>query len=169
MKNHFLNIPILKNPVKEHEKLKPLVLKAIQDMGIHPRASEQENISNTDWHLEKDFFRPYYNIVKPVLDEIACITTQEFNYKNLLFVKNYWFQQYQINDWHDWHTHENSMFSNIYYVELPEGSAKTSFNFNNVKFELDIKEGDILTFPSLLEHCSKPNQFGQKTIISFNI
>jgi mannose-6-phosphate isomerase-like protein (cupin superfamily) len=165
----MLNIPILKNPVKEHEKLKPIILKAIQDMGIHPIESAGEKISNTDWHLGSDFFRPYYNPVKPVLDEIASITTQEFNYKNPLFVKNYWFQQYQTNDWHGWHMHSNAMFSSVYYVELSEGSAKTSFNFNNTEFELDIEEGDVLTFPGLVEHCSKPNQFGQKTIISFNI
>jgi hypothetical protein len=37
-------------------------------------------------------------------------------------------------------------------------------------FEIDVKEGVVLIFPSFLKHCSKPNESKHtKTIISFNV
>ena len=55
----------------------------------------------------------------------------------------------------------------VYYVELPEMSEATEFlNFGQV----DIKEGDVIFFPTFLCHRSphiKSNQ--RKTIIATNL
>ena len=37
-----------------------------------------------------------------------------------LIVQNIWYQQYNSNDEHDWHTHTGSHYTNIYFVELPD-------------------------------------------------
>ena len=38
------------------------------------------------------------------------------------------------------------------------------------EFDIDVQEGDILTFPSSYLHCSKPNKSDfTKTIIGFDI
>jgi hypothetical protein len=57
-------------------------------------------------------------------------------------------------------------------VDLPEGAPKTQLlNPMNQKeiIELDVKEGDVLTFPSFILHRA-PNVESNivKTIISFN-
>jgi ectoine hydroxylase-related dioxygenase (phytanoyl-CoA dioxygenase family) len=81
-------------------------------------------------------------------------------------IDNMWFQQYKKNDKHSWHTHGLSNFSNVYFVELPLKSLATEIlNVNN----LNLKEGDLLTFPSHLYHRSPINKTNKrKTIISFN-
>jgi uncharacterized protein YjlB len=38
------------------------------------------------------------------------------------------------------------------------------------EFTIDVEEGDILTFPGSVIHCSKPHQSNDiKTVVSFNI
>ena len=60
-------------------------------------------------------------------------------------IHNTWFQQYLKSDSHDWHTHGETHFSNIYFVELPSKSLATEI-FKHKKLKL--KSGDLLTFPS---------------------
>jgi len=61
------------------------------------------------------------------------------------------------------------LYSNIYYLDLPEGTSKTTFKFIDKEFEVDVEEGDILTFPGSMLHCSKPNTSEHtKTVIAFN-
>ena len=100
-------------------------------------------------------------------------TTKEQIKSNLLndrtaidiIIHNIWFQQYEQHDKHDWHTHTESQFTNIYYVELPDGEKTELFD----EVDIDIKEGDILSFPAYIFHRSKPNISNQrKTVISFN-
>ena len=93
-----------------------------------------------------------------------------FDPDNLRTYNQVWYQQYKKGDYHGWHRHPNNTFSNVYYVSLPKNSASTSFRYSGKEFEINVKEGQILTFPSYLEHCSKPNPSDQiKTVISFNL
>ena len=62
------------------------------------------------------------------------------------------------------------LFRSIYYVSLPEGVSKTTFRLRDEEFSIDVKEGDVLTFPASMMHCSKPNQsYEQKVVVVFNI
>jgi hypothetical protein len=85
-------------------------------------------------------------------------------------ISNGWFQQYTNNDFHDWHLHNEVNYTNVYYLELPDKDEKTQiYNIlDNTIIDIDIKEGDLVTFPSHLIHRSKPLQSKRKTIISFN-
>jgi mannose-6-phosphate isomerase-like protein (cupin superfamily) len=169
VKEHFQNVPFLVTSIENHADIKRQILNAISQMGVNRFTSSYENVSNTDWNLDSDVFRPYYPLVKLIMDNIAESVTKYFNYIEPLTVANYWFQQYEVGDYHNWHIHYRSLFSNVYYVDLPDGAAKTSFKLGNSEFEVDVKEGDILTFPSCFLHCSKPNKVGQKTVVSFNM
>ena len=83
-----------------------------------------------------------------------------------MIVQNIWYQQYNSNDEHDWHTHTGSHYTNIYFVELPDKDMKTEIlDMANI----DVKEGDIISFPAFIFHRSKPNKSNKrKTVISFN-
>ena len=61
------------------------------------------------------------------------------------------------------------MFSNVYYVELPDGAAKTSFLVGGEELSVEVEEGCILSFPTTLLHCSKPNKGGRKTVVVANM
>jgi ectoine hydroxylase-related dioxygenase (phytanoyl-CoA dioxygenase family) len=83
-----------------------------------------------------------------------------------------WFQQYLNGSEHGWHCHSGN-FTNVYYLELPEGTPKTQLvNPYNQKdiIEVDVKEGDLLAFPSYVLHKAPKNLSDKrKTIISYNI
>jgi hypothetical protein len=156
--------------VPDHAELKPQILSGIKSMGVHSLEEEGQKISNTDWHLSSNYDRPYYLVLKKLWDtHVPAIKRIADIEKECIFnLKNYWFQQYKEGDYHEWHIHDNVVFSNVYYVDLPNGSSMTSFKMGGEEFEVPVKEGQILTFPSCFSHCSKPNKVGTKTVVSFN-
>lgn len=153
-----------------HQEVKQDVLDAIASMGVHSMYEENQNISNTDWHLLPSVKRPYWNVLAPHLTAYFEKLVQVYspipcNYA----VHTFWFQQYAKGDSHDIHLHDKCTFSSVYYVELPEGASKTTFYLGATEFEVAVEEGDILTFPSSFLHKSKPNPVsGVKTIVAFN-
>jgi hypothetical protein len=90
-------------------------------------------------------------------------------YTTDLSVYNYWFQMYSKGDWHAWHNHLGANFSNVYYLNLPEGAAKTTFKILGKEFSIEVKEGQVLSFPGIVNQCSKPNPSEEpKVVIAFN-
>ena len=86
-------------------------------------------------------------------------------------INNAWFNQYKTNDKVDWHSHPGSNFANIYFLEMPEKNMKTQFyNLKDKKpTDIDVEEGDILTFPAYYPHRSNfLKSDNQKTVIAFN-
>lgn len=155
--------------VPNHQELKQQILDAIKKVGTHSSIIEGSSFCNTDWELGPNFPKPYLPIVQPLFIEQLKKMCAIYPTKTTATLINCWFQQYALGDFHDWHLHHNSTYSSVYYVELPEDSSKTTFKFLNQEFEVDVKEGQILSAPSFLLHCSKPNKSEQiKTIIAFN-
>lgn len=156
--------------VPNHAELKVKILEGIYTTGKHSVMNFVDKISNTDWHQSPSVLRPYFQHLHPVINvHIADLRhTIGLPDYTALDLTNYWFQQYEEGDHHQWHTHPNSTFSNVYYVDLPEGAVKTSFKFAGNEFEVDVKEGQILTFPACFLHCSKPNKKATKTVVAFN-
>jgi predicted 2-oxoglutarate/Fe(II)-dependent dioxygenase YbiX len=108
-----------------------------------------------------------YENADDLLDEIA-----KKYYVGELDITGGWFQQYYKSDTHNWHFHGNSNLSCVYYIELYNSKDSTIFYDieNNSQFQLDVKEGDVVIFPSHTIHKSpllKSNN--RKTIISLNI
>ena len=126
---------------------------------------------NTDWHLQSSFHYKhieYERIIDPIINNHNEALTKFLGYTEPITCDNKWFQQYKKNDFHGWHRHKHCIFSNVYYLDLPY-KVLTSFRFHGREFTIEIKEGQILTFPSFLEHSSKPNFSDKiKTVISFN-
>ena len=128
------------------------------------------NVSLTDWNLPRDTERPYIRTIIEPLKQHMSEVYSILGYPAFGFV-NIWAQQYEQNSTHEWHTHDSCNFTNIYYVELPEGTPTTEFIDPVTKNILSFKtsEGDILTIPSTFIHRSPPNPSkNRKTIISFN-
>jgi len=130
----------------------------------------ETNITKTDWKYSDDFQRPWVSFLNNyLLNELLEIYT-ECGYDGFT-MHEIWFQQYENNSSHGWHTH-SSNFTSVYYLELPEGSPKTKLVHpldQKIVIETDVKEGDIIVFPSFVLHKAPPNLIDkQKTIISFN-
>ena len=154
--------------VWRHETLKGHILNSIRRMGVHSIIEPSQSLCNTDWHLFPNVSRPYWSVVADGCFSHINAVCNFLGYKSAR-IENYWFQQYGPGDFHSWHGHKNVMFSSVYFVDLPKKELSTTFKFGNTEFQVDVTEGQILTFPSFYLHMSKPNNTEQiKTIVAFN-
>jgi hypothetical protein len=166
----------VKTKVENHNEIKQSLLELIESMGTHSIIEQindiynGQKISNTDWHLSSSYNRTYFHLFNNIATTHLLKVKEILQLKENLNIANYWFQQYKKNDFHGYHNHGGCLYSNIYYVDLPEKNLQTTFKILDKEFEINVEEGDILTFPSNYMHCSKSNQFDYtKTIISFNV
>ena len=150
--------------VEDHDYWKPKLLESIEKM------KEVNNIQLNaegyyyDYNIPKKprtYKQLMDNILLPYISEI-----EEMYGLSLDKISTYWFQQYLQASSFGWHQH-NGHWAVVYYVELPEMRESTEFlNYG----QFDLKEGDIIFFPTFLIHRSPEiisNQ--QKTIIASNI
>ena len=163
----------MSNKKKEHTKIKDQVLTLIANMPVSEIKNDNgldDVISKTDWKLEDDVREPYLKVVRPLLVSHIFQEFKQLNVKGIEF-GNFWFQQYNQSDTHEWHIHGKCHWTNVYFLELPDVNLKTEIrNFNNSELiEYSASEGDVISFPSFLYHRSPVNNTAQqKTIISFN-
>tara|TARA_R110000751_G_scaffold6768_1_gene28612 strand:- start:782 stop:1291 length:510 start_codon:yes stop_codon:yes gene_type:complete len=150
--------------VPEHFKHKSILLDLINkmpDKSLH-------HISKTDWSLPTNFERKYLeyfysNIARNIMDQQKkYFKAKEWD------ITNTWFQQYEKSSFHAYHSHDRSNFTNVYFIELPDPQFKTSIKIGEKEYDYEVKEGQIITFPAHLLHCSKSNGNLRKTVISFN-
>ncbi len=152
------------NKLKNSDTINKELLKLIDNSDKYHFETKKENISYTDWNCSnknRTYFKFLVEHLKPIMTSIANeLYSYDWN------IDHYWFQQYYKNDYHSWHTHIKTQFTNIYYVELPELSMATEIYKHK---KLTLKEGNLLTFPSWWYHRSIVNNTDKrKTIISFN-
>lgn len=163
-------VPFLIFDVPAHSEIKPLVISAIDSMGTYSYKNKQQVISHTDWHLSANFNRPYYDLVIPSIADIITKVNDFYKYPEPLQLDNYWFQKYEKGDSHGWHTHPKSLLNAVYFLSLPKGSLSTTFKLLDEEFSIDVKEGQVLVFPAVYQHCSKPNKSdAAKIVIAFNL
>jgi len=171
MKAYSLNNYYYVTDVTEYKEFNKKLLSMIDEMPDMNRYEEGEIINKSDWALPKDYHRPYleyfYEIISPYMNKMCDFLNCKY-----VQIHNGWYQQYIKDDKHNWHNHPNCQFTNIYFIELPEQGLVTQlYDFLNKKVidTIEVKEGQILSFPSNIIHRSEKNHTGKrKTIISFN-
>lgn len=156
---------IIITKIENYKEINKNILSLIDKIPNNRIQKNGDKIYHTDWNLPKNFKREYLDyfvkILNPYLEKISIKLSS-----NTIKISNIWFQQYNKLDTHTWHTHPESNFTNVYFVELPSKSLGTEIlNYD----KLDLNEGDLLTFPAYLYHRSPANiTEARKTIISFN-
>lgn len=147
--------------------------KLIDKINLTPSKKEFKNdsIYSTDWKIETNVKREYLDLFLSINQEHFTETSSYFNC-NKVELLNFWFQTYVKNNYHKKHNHEGH-YSCVFYVELPNSSISTHFyipNSNKKFYFKDVKEGDIILFPSLIFHESPLiEKESKKTIISANM
>ena len=98
---------------------------------------------------------------------LKCLAHYKFN---KILCTSIWFQVYAKNDFHITHTHPQCNFSNVLYIELPDNNLTTNiYDLSDNKIDINIEEGNIVTFPSFYRHNSPKNTTDKsKIVISFN-
>ena len=157
--------------IKEHNQNKDKLLFLINKMQQSNINNADACISKTDWNLPKETKREYldffYSMIKPYMNIMANkLKCKSWN------IYNGWFQVYEKQDTHSWHIHSSVNYTNVYYIDLPEQQIKTQLYDileNKIIDEIEIKEGQLFTFPAHIIHRSPINTSDKtKTIISFN-
>lgn len=172
MKKYQLECAYSVSKFKHHNEVKNLLLEHIKNSEYHtvidPKC--ETNISKTDWHISGNFKRLWAEFFMSYAKNSILEIYNNLGYDGYT-LHELWFQQYNINSGHGWHTH-SSNFTNVYYLEMLDGSPKTKivnpYNQTDI-IEVQVEEGDILVFPSFVIHKAPPNLINQqKTIISYN-
>jgi hypothetical protein len=161
---------IFKSTVEGHRFIKDRILESINSTERFGVETHNQKIYHTDWYVPSNVFRPYYSIVGPLFDahnkkvfELLETTDKGID------IQVIWFQQYTKGCFHGPHTHGGCNFSSIYYIDLPPGTPKTTFSYRGNDYDIEIQEGDIITFPGHLLHQSPINETDYtKTVIAFN-
>jgi len=167
-----IQVPIVSIQFDFHKKIKKDLLKLINEnkkqMDV-VRYKDGTRISYCDWDERKDSNRPWFKLIKTKLSVNFTQVANHIGFFNY-DLRDIWYQQYEKEDWHNWHTHSNN-YTGVYYVEYDE-DCKTELydSINNKKFYINAKEGDLVFFPSFVIHRS-PQKINKKrkTIISWNI
>ena len=156
---------IYKKHIKEHKSFRPHLIKLINEAP----GTKLGTIVKTDWTLDQKIKKEYFKFLLPYLDEPLKKFKQKL-YKDKpvkLKINRIWYQIYNKNSHHVWHTHSNVNFACVYYVKLT--SSKSGTIFHNVK-PVKIEEGDLIIFPAWVVHCSPViKSQDKKIIIAFNL
>tara|TARA_Y100001972_G_scaffold98394_1_gene121780 strand:+ start:1030 stop:1521 length:492 start_codon:yes stop_codon:yes gene_type:complete len=154
---------IFKTKVESHQEIKEKLLEQINQIPNNPMRSEGQNIIHTDWNLPREMHREYAKLFIETVTPHIHKMVDEFQVQEAK-IDNFWFQTYGENGKHSWHTHPQTNYANVYFLECPEGYSTQFKNFQEI-----CEEGDIISFPAFLPHCSPPIEKGcKKTVIAFN-
>jgi len=162
----------IKDKLETHNEIKEQILSLIDKSPnkslVHKDNYYTHNITKTDWWDHENFkTREWAKFFMPHLFKKLEVFINDIGFVGL-HMKALWFQQYEINSTHDWHTHGEN-YSGVYYLELPENTPKTKFWTGNQFMTPDVSEGDICIFPAMSPHKAPPVMSdGRKTIISYN-
>jgi hypothetical protein len=161
-------------PLLNHDEIKQQVLDSLDhaqtDTLVMRDSYYNDSVNKLDWSQAQDFSRPWVKLLKPHIEDYLNKLAVALGYQSSI-IDEFWFQQYVNGDMHGWHTH-GSNFTGVYYLELDNNSPKTEIiepSKQNKKIVLDVKEGDIVMFPSYTIHRAPviKNDI-RKTIVSFN-
>lgn len=172
---HKLGSFYLLGAFEQHNDIKDKILKLIDDNKYETLQEEvgvfSNRITKLDWNSGKDLTRDWAKFCYPILQEELTKIINQIGYVEC-HIEDLWFQQYYHNDTHGWHTHGHN-FTVVYYLELDKESPKTELIDPADQDKIitpEIKEGDILIFPSYVIHRAPVlNNKIRKTIISANI
>ena len=150
--------------VEDHDYWKPKLLESIERMKEINNIQLNEKGYYYDYNIskaERTYKQLMDNVVLPYVYEL-----EEMYGIALEKIMTYWFQQYFQGSDFGWHQH-NGHWAMVYYVELPEMCESTEFlNYG----QFNVKEGDIIFFPTFLIHRSPKIISNQrKTIIATNM
>lgn len=177
MKLIHLDCHYLIHKIDRHSEIKDELLSLInnaQNKRVTDECSETD-IARADWFKASDFTkRDWVQFIKPHLIPTIMEMIHKLGFDGFKMWE-IWFQQYFNKNGHGWHTH-SANWTNVYYLELPDNAPKTQLvnPFTKDIINIDIKEGDVLMFPSFVLHRAPPIDNDdvsgcRKTIISYNL
>lgn len=156
--------------IEKHNEIKQELISQILSSNSHSIYDETERVSHTDLNY-RDQARPwlplFFDNVRPYMDDFVRL----FMHENWA-IHHTWYFRYLKGEYSQWHVHPDCSWTNVYFLQLPDKKSRTTLLNASSGEEViiaDVEEGDIISFPSTVIHCSKPNMFDEdKIVIAFN-
>lgn len=170
-KNH-LDAMYTVSTFEKHYEVKDQLLKMFETCESQRELSKNLSLDiyRSDWFNNEDLEREWVKFFLSSFDKEFSDICKELGYTEYKYMQ-VWFQQYLTNGIHDWHTHSGH-FAHVYYLELPEDGPKTVLvnPYTQAEYIIpDVREGQIITFPSWVIHRSPRNESEKrKTVVSMN-
>ena len=149
---------IWKCPLENHSNIKSNLLEYIDSDLLGKQFIDSiDHLNKTDFFSHREGLPYYYSVFYENAQEYLWQVLDRYCIENIN-LESVWYQQYIKKDTHGWHVHPNSSISFVYNLELENSQSSTEFydRKNKQIVQLDVNEGDILTFPSYLIHRSAP-------------
>jgi uncharacterized protein (TIGR02466 family) len=154
-------------------------INSVKDTNIQDNGTLQ---NGEHYVLDKPVFKGLKQLLQKELDIYA---REVFKYSCDLYITHSWLNVNPNGTAHFSHTHVNSVFSGVFYIELPENSSGLTFfndrkpmfhitpnefnSFNSEFWTLDMKQGDVVLFPSEMYHEVATNKSTTERIsLAFN-
>lgn len=173
--------------IDKHEEIKKKYLTLIlEDSKINREKYKSQNvwecnlITNYFEENNKTFFDEHFieNVIKEPLND--CINELGLKKPSYYNITSLWYNVYENGDFQEVHQHSgqtSNFFSGIYLIDLEDKNTtyfyqsgpRSDFNTFGYTFPTShIEEGNVIIFPSFLEHYVNP-VVGKKVSISFNV
>ena len=169
----------------EHHKIEKKLIKKCFDIENQIKSGGENWISNTTYNTIGEYniflddnFKPINDFV--INSVIKFCDELKINQNCIDKNPNAWFNIYKEGDYQEYHHHGNTAISVVYFLKVPENSAKTYFKnpvldmiplsyteytpdtFERIHFEP--QPGMLLIFRSHLEHCVEKQTTKDKRI-----
>jgi len=174
----LFSIPIYITKVPNHEHIKTVVSNNIEQQGTPKTWNCSVNSSfGTSYFWLCDLLDNYNFLYDEFFYKLKC--------KVDISITDAWYNDYSVGDFQEQHHHLPADFSCIHYVQLNSKHQGTTFvnpnrllNSNNKvlkhiypeTFTPYVTEGDVIIFPSYMEHFVKKQQIEDRRItLSWNL
>jgi len=175
-------IPFFQYSIEDWQEKKKIIKEALPDYKQY--AIENNNLTDnnhySDYHQNADTAPEYAE------DVISCVEEEIKKFcddtRSSWDMTRLWFQTYEKTNSFPLHNHGMNGFNAILYVDYnntehsptifysPYPSWRREMNGAYESFRPNVCEGDIIFFPSMLQHESPANlSESKRTIISFNL
>jgi hypothetical protein len=157
-----------------HEKNKQLVLDMVNSAEGQSQEDDWTKVSMTDLGINTNrlyFDRVIHEEFQALFENFHKWFSRENGVPDWQRVTyDFWYMQYEKGDYVKWHNHPLSTLSAVYFLDLKDNKDAVSFKTLDGSFHIpNVKEGDILIFPSLMVHSTMCVSEEGKTSINFNL
>jgi uncharacterized protein (TIGR02466 family) len=132
--------------------------------------------------LDKDIF---FDLKQKLQEQLTSYTKDIFKYDCEVYITHSWMNVNPNGSDHKIHNHANSIFSGVYYIDVPHGTSGLTFHstrkpmldifpleyneFNSPSWTINVASGDVVLFPSEIYHSVQTNPCKEnRTCIAFN-
>lgn len=179
-------VPFVIFSLENWQEKKKIILNSLPDYTKYKLDSPNTKNGFCDVNHYSDYFENFDKSPEYASDVISCITNEITKFcdytKKDWRMTNLWFQVYEKYNNFSIHNHGPEGWSAVLYVEFDSDkhhstvfySPYPSWEKENLgaykTFSPEVKEGDLIIFPSSLQHEAVANFSDEKrTIISFNL